>query len=261
MIAPSGEQHELAFGDQRATIVEVGGGLRTYSVGAREILDGYAEDEMCTSGRGQVLAPWPNRIEGGAYIFGNVDYQLALTEPKAGNAIHGLVRWANWSVFERDQAHIVMGYLLHPQPGYPFTLRMTVEYVLGPDGLTVSTTAVNEGERACPFGAGHHPYIAAPTGRVDDLTLNGEPIGDRELDDTQRMDAPWRLRVDDVTVWADESWKHVQLFTGDAKPDVNRRALAVEPMTCPPNAFQSGEDLIRLEPGEHFTGTWGISVA
>jgi aldose 1-epimerase len=75
------------------------------------------------------------------------------------------------------------------------------------------------------------------------------------------MDAPWRLRIDDVTLWADERWKHVQLFTGDPLPDVNRRALAVEPMTCPPNAFRSGEDLIVLEPGERFTGTWGISVA
>jgi aldose 1-epimerase len=261
VIAPSGEQHVLASGDQRATVVEVGGGLRAYSVGAREILDGYAEDEMCRSGRGQVLAPWPNRIEGGVYTFDGVDYRLALTEPAAGNAIHGLVRWAGWSLLERDEARVAMGYLLHPQPGYPFTVRLRVEYALGADGLSVLTTAVNEGDRTCPFGVGHHPYIAAPTGRVDDLTLDGEPMGDRVLDDPQRMDAPWRLRIDDVTVWADEQWKHVQLFTGDPLPDVNRRALAVEPMTCPPNAFRSGVDVIRLEPGERFSGTWGISVA
>jgi aldose 1-epimerase len=261
VIAPSGEQYELVFGDQRAVVVEVGGGLRTYTVGAREILYGYAEDELCRSGRGQVLLPWPNRIEGGAYAFDGVEYQVALTEPKEGNAIHGLVRWASWSVLERDETRVAMGYLLHPQPGYPFTLRLSVEYALGPDGLTVNTTAVNEGDRPCPFGAGHHPYIAAPTGRVDDMTLDGEPVGDRELDDPQRMDAPWRLRIDDVTVWADENWKHVQLFTGDPLPDVSRRALAVEPMTCPPNAFRTGDDLIRLEPGERFDGTWGISVA
>jgi aldose 1-epimerase len=261
VIAPSGEQYELAFEDQRATVVEVGGGLRTYSVGTREILDGYAEDELCKSGRGQVLAPWPNRIEDGKYSFDNIDYQLALTEPEARNAIHGLVRWASWTMLQRDDAGVTMGYLLHPQPGYPFTLRLAVEYALGAEGLSVRTTAVNEGDRACPFGAGHHPYVLAPTGRVDDMTLDGEPIGDRELDDAQRMDAPWRLRVDDVTVWADEKWKHVQLFTGDPLPDVNRRSLAVEPMTCPPNAFRTGDDLIRLEPGERFTGTWGISVA
>jgi aldose 1-epimerase len=115
--APSGEQYELVFEHQRTTVVEVGGGLRTYSVGAREILDGYAEDEMCTSGRGQVLAPWPNRIEDGAYTFDGVDHQLALTEPTASNALHGLVRWASWSALERDEARVTMGYILHPQPG------------------------------------------------------------------------------------------------------------------------------------------------
>ena len=51
------------------------------------------------------------------------------------------------------------------------------------------------------------------------------------------------------------------LFTGDPLPDVDRRSLAVEPMTCPPNAFRSGEALIRLEPGESFTSTWGLAPA
>jgi aldose 1-epimerase len=48
------------------------------------------------------------------------------------------------------------------------------------------------------------------------------------------------------------------LFTGDPLPDVDRRSLAVEPMTCPPNAFRTGEALIRLEPGDSTTGAWGI---
>ena len=91
--APSGEQVELALGDQRAVITEVGAGLRTYSAGGRELLDGYAADAMVTSGRGQVLLPWPNRIEDGAYEFDGRRHQLALTEPTARNAIHGLVRW------------------------------------------------------------------------------------------------------------------------------------------------------------------------
>jgi aldose 1-epimerase len=140
-----------------------------------------------------------------------------------------------------------MEYVLHPQSGYPFALRLRVEYSLGPDGLTVRTTAENVGSRACPFGAGHHPYIAR---RADDV------FGAEKLDDTRRWDG--ELHLVDVTVWADERWPYVQLFTGDDKPDVARRAVAVEPMTCPPNAFNTGEGLIRLEPGETFSGTWGI---
>jgi aldose 1-epimerase len=261
VISPSGEQHDLVFGAQRATVVEVGGGLRAYGMGDREVLDGYAAGEMCMSGRGQVLAPWPNRIAGGTYEWDGERYELALSEPKADNAIHGLVRWASWRAVEREPSRVVMEHVLHPQPGYPFTLRLRVGYRLGPDGLTVRTTAENLGEHACPFGVGHHPYIKAPTGRVDDLSLDGELLGATVLDDPRRMSAPWRIRVDDVTVWADEAWKHVQLFTGDPLPDVARRSLAVEPMTCPPNAFRTGEDLIRLEPGETFAGTWGIEVS
>jgi aldose 1-epimerase len=261
VIPPSGDQHDLTFGTQRATVVEVGGGLRTYSVADREVLDGYTVDEMCMSARGQVLAPWPNRLIDGTYEWDGEQLQVPLNNRAQENAIHGLVRWANWDAVEREQSRVLMEHVLHPQPGYPFTVRLRVEYRLDGDGLTVSTTAENVGDRACPFGIGHHPYIAAPTGRVDDLVVDGEPIGDRKLDETRRMDAPWRMRIDDVTVWADAAWKHVQLFTGDLLPDVDRRSFAVEPMTCPPNAFQTGEDLIRLEPGETFAGTWGITVS
>ena len=62
-----------------------------------------------------------------------------------------------------------------------------------------------------------------------------------------------------LAVWMDETYEYVMLFTGDPLPDVNRRSIAVEPMTCPPNAFRSGEALIRLEPGRSFTSTWGIT--
>ena len=61
-----------------------------------------------------------------------------------------------------------------------------------------------------------------------------------------------------LTLWVDESYRYVQLFTGDPLPDVARRSLAVEPMTCPPNAFRTGDDLVRLEPDSSATTAWGI---
>jgi aldose 1-epimerase len=256
MIPPSGEQYGIAHGDRRAVIVEVGGGIREYGP-----LDGYTVDEPAKSGRGKVLVPWPNRIDEGRYAFDGETQQLAITEPETGSAIHGLAAWANWGAVEHGGARVVMEHVVHPQKGYPFTVRVTVAYELDDDGLTVTTRAENAGDRACPFGAGHHPYIAAPSGRVDDMLLQGKPIGDRKLDDTVPIEGPWRLQVGDVVVWADERWGYVQLFTGDDKPDVARRAIAVEPMTCPPNAFRTGVDLIRLEPGESFEGRWGIADA
>ena len=64
-----------------------------------------------------------------------------------------------------------------------------------------------------------------------------------------------------LTLWVDEGYAYLMVFTGDPLPDVNRRSLAVEPMTCPPNAFRTGEALIRLEPGETFAGSWGLTPA
>ncbi|HKA27537.1 MAG TPA: hypothetical protein VKD88_09190, partial [Gaiellaceae bacterium] len=64
-----------------------------------------------------------------------------------------------------------------------------------------------------------------------------------------------------TTLWADESFPYLMVFTGDGLPDVDRRSIAVEPMTCAPNAFRTGEGLVRLEPGETHVGLWGISPA
>jgi aldose 1-epimerase len=44
--SPTGAQFEIAFGDQRAVAVEVGGGLRSYSAGGRDLLDGYPVGAM-----------------------------------------------------------------------------------------------------------------------------------------------------------------------------------------------------------------------
>jgi aldose 1-epimerase len=285
--APSGTQFELAFGDLRACAVEVGGGLRTFTVGDREVLDGYGLDELSHSGRGQLLAPWPNRLEDGAYSFDGQSFEVPLTEPETRTAIHGLVRWRNWSPVERSDDRVVLEHVLHPSPGYPFVLALQVEYRLGPEGLTVTTSAENLGERPLPFGLGHHPYLrGAPL--VDDLVVavpaasrlvtdarslpvRWEPatlseaglLGDTVLDTTfcdlpRDPDGLARVRVGEDVVWLDESYPYVQLFTGDPLPDVARRSLAVEPMTCAPNAFRSGEGLIRLDPGERFVGRWGI---
>ncbi len=160
-ISPSGEQIELALGDQRAVVVEVGGGLRAYSAGGRDVLDGYSDDEMCPSGRGQVLSPWPNRVEDGSYEFGGRRHQLALDQPDERNAIHGLVRWSRWRVAQREPHRVVMEHVLHPQPGYPFPLALGIEYGLTERGLEVRTTATNVGSETCPYGTGAHPYFAA----------------------------------------------------------------------------------------------------
>src|SRR5438067_550672 len=118
--APSGRQFEITLGDQRAIVVEVGGGIRLYEIAGHAVLDGYPEEEMVSGGRGAILAPWPNRLSDGAYQFDGARYQLGHTEPDRHNAIHGLVRWANWACAEQADSSLQMALMLHPQPGYPF---------------------------------------------------------------------------------------------------------------------------------------------
>ena len=138
-IPPSGEQFEIRAGGQRATIVEVGGGLREYEVDARPVLEPYPVDRIRDGAHGAPLVPWPNRLAGGRYSFDGEDQQLALTEPQRQNAIHGLLLWRPWEVVDRDVARIVMGVRLHPLPGYPFTLDVRIAYRLSEDGLSVTT--------------------------------------------------------------------------------------------------------------------------
>ncbi|MGI8428254.1 MAG: aldose 1-epimerase family protein [Solirubrobacteraceae bacterium] len=299
--APSGEQIEISHGEARATVVEVGGALRDYQLGARAILDGYAREEPCSSARGQPLIPWPNRLRDGAYRFGNRDHQLALTEPEKRNAIHGLVRFANWTVAKRAPERVQMTHTLYPCPGYPFALSLAIEYSLSDRGLTVTTTATNIGPVDCPYGAGAHPYltVGSETLDPDSLTIparswlpvdeRGIPIGVEPVNDTPQdfragrpigatqLDTGYTDLVRDpdglarvelrapgqdpaVALWLDESYRYVMVFTGDALPDParRRRGLGVEPMTCAPNAFRSGEGLQILPPGASFTGRWGI---
>lgn len=298
---PSGDQIEIRAGEQRVVVVTVGAGLRTYTAAGRDVLDGYDEHEMATAGRGQVLIPWPNRLEDGSYEFAGERHQLPLTEPSTGNAIHGLVRWVAWTVAERDDDRVALAHTLHPQPGYPFSLELEIEYALGGAGLRVTTTATNVGPSACPYGCGAHPYLTLGTPTVDSIVLRApgrnvtrfderglpldtgpvdgteydfrEPraIGTTKLDNAYTdlaRDAAGLARVElrrpddsgSVSLWLDESYPYLQLFTGDPLPSVNRRSIAVEPMTCAPNAFRSGEGVRVLEPGSSMTSTWGIEA-
>ena len=60
-----------------------------------------------------------------------------------------------------------------------------------------------------------------------------------------------------ATLWADESYPYVMVFTGDI-PEIGRKGLAVEPMSCPPDAFRSKDGVVVLEPDASWMGTWGI---
>src|SRR5215469_14917499 len=168
----TGAQYDIAAGEYQATVTELGAGLRSLSLGGHPVTSQYDADEVPPAGAGQLLAPWPNRIDRGQYSFGGRSYQLDLSEPAHGNAIHGLTRFASWSVIAREADQVELGLRLLGRPGYPFSLELSARYRLSAqDGLEVSVTARNAGSRPAPFGTGSHPYLMAGTGTVDGWKL------------------------------------------------------------------------------------------
>jgi aldose 1-epimerase len=300
---PTGAQYVLQRAAQRAVVTEVGATLRSWRVDERQQLDTFQVHEHDDAFRGKVLAPWPNRIRDARYVFAGAEYATTVSEPERASALHGLVLWVNWRPLRRTADQVALGYVLHAQPGYPFTLGLEVEYRLEPDGLTVTLRATNLGTATAPFGAGFHPYLTFGGPRIDDALLElpartrqpvderllpagapvdvadteydfrrARPIGPLALDtcfgDVERdADGLARVRLTApdggraLTLWMDERFSYVHAYTGDTLADTARRrgGMAIEPMTCAPDAFNSGDGLLALVPGASFAGRWGLS--
>ena len=297
--SPSGTQYTIAYRVQRAIVTEVGATLRDYSVDGHSYIDGFDVDQRASDGRGQVLAPWPNRLAEGRYTFEGQAPQAALNEPSRGNAIHGLVRWLRWSAIAQEPSSLTLECGLPPQPGYEWSLLLRVTYGLSDAGLRVAATVLNTGHTAAPLGVGFHPYLRLSR-PIDDLLLTlpsssplalgdpdvppsvvGDPlsseaswskrrIGTTQLDtaftDLQRgSDGTAVATLADpggeaIDLWVDESFGLLMVYTGDQVGDLARRrqSIAIEPMTCPPNALRSGAELVVLQPDESWEGSWGL---
>jgi galactose mutarotase-like enzyme len=301
--SPTGQQWRIGHGSQEVVVCEVGATLRSYTVADAPVLDGFAADEWSHSGRGQVLAPWPNRLADGRFEFNGVRAQAALDEPERHNAIHGLVRWLPWTLQTRHQNQVSLRLQLHPSPGYPFSLLLELDYHVGREGLTITTRARSLEEGPVPFGLGFHPYLTAGTETVDGAILRVPALHTLEVDDrglptgtvtpvavTERdftaprfvgpavldtafttlernaegraeasLDAP--DGTSGATLWVDQGFPYLMVYTGDTLPEQarRRRAVAIEPMTCPPNALRTGTDVIELQPDQEWSARWGIT--
>ncbi|MGA2830202.1 MAG: aldose 1-epimerase family protein [Streptosporangiaceae bacterium] len=298
----TGAQYELSAGDYRAVITELGAGLRELSQGGTPVVFGYEPDELPPGAAGQLLTPWPNRVDHGRYHFGGADFQLDLSEVGNGNAIHGLTRLAAWVPVRHEPASVVLRHLPHGYAGYPFCLETDAEYRLTPDaGLHVTISATNRGTRPAPYGFGQHPYLTVGASALDEWELalpatrwlavdqRGIPsgpaedidgavcdfrspraIGSSHLDHaltglTRESDgrawAHLRSAAAQVSLWAGPNCPWLQVFTSDTlHGDRHHKAVAIEPMSCPPNAFVTGDSLIVLAPGETVTHHWGVQA-
>lgn len=296
----TGEQYEIQAGDYAATVTALGATLRALTHANRDLVTTFDADELPPHSAGQLLAPWPNRVARGSYDFEGATYQLAISEPKLDNAIHGLTRFAVFALVGRTEASVTLRSQGHGSQGYPFAVQADATYSLDAEGgLTVTVTATNVGSRPAPWGTAAHPYLTVATPLVDDSELSlpacaWQPVDERLIPagpprDVSGSDYDFRTSrklgatvldtaftqlgrdADGLTwvhiagggthtgMWLDASYPWVQVFTSDPlEPEHRRKALAVEPMTCPPNSFVTGIDRIRLAPGDSVTHRWGL---
>lgn len=295
-MALSGQQFTISAGDYRATIVEIGGGLRQLRHRDTDLTVPYGEDVLPPRCCGAVLVPWPNRLRHGTYRFLGETHELAWTEPDKGNANHGLGRWVRWTAVVEQQARVTLALDIAPQKGYPFEVRVEVTYALDADlGLSVTASAHNHGRGPAPFGAGFHPYLSTQGAALDATSLRlpaaqrvlvddaQVPIGTQSVDGTpydfragkrlrtMRMDAGFtaldvergrgsvavQSAAGGAELWFDETFRYLQVFTYDELGGAGP-GIAIEPMTCAADAFNSTHGLIVLDPGGTWAGSWGI---
>lgn len=293
---PTGQQLQISSGDHRAVVTEVGATLRSYSVAGRDVVRGFEPEEQIRGGRGQQLLPWPNRIRDGRYEFGGAVQQLTLSEPARHNAIHGLARHVVWDLLEHGTNAVRQRVRIFPQPGWPGIVEAVVGHSLSDAGLLVDVQATNIGSTPVPFGYAAHPYLTVGETTVDDVTIQLPasrylevdsrmlPVELRDVDGTEfdlrvpevlgsrtfdtaftglhTESGSWRVVLSRgdrrAELWAEATFGWAQVFTGNKRRDLS---IAVEPMTCGPDAFNPGptaDGRIVLDPGDSFTARWGI---
>lgn len=293
---PTGRRFTIRSGDAVAEIAEVGAALRAFAVAGVDLVPRYADDLPTPAASGVVLVPWPNRVRDGVWAQRGETRRLAISEPALGNASHGLLRVTAYRVEDERADAVTLAADVFPQTGYPFHLATAVTYALEGPSLAVTHTVRNVGAAEAPVALGTHPYFCigdVPTGALT-LQLDAAtrfvldernlPVGEGPVDAATDLRTPRplaRLDLDTayadiargadgriratlaspdgraVEVWADESFSYLQVFTTDRYPG-HDLAVAIEPMTAPADAFNSGRDLRWLAPGEEWTLRWGV---
>ncbi|QOT17831.1 aldose 1-epimerase family protein [Paenarthrobacter sp. YJN-5] len=295
----TGRQFELRRGDAVAVVTELAAGLRLYARAGVHLTETYGDADIPPGGTGITLAPWANRIEDGAWYLDGEKQQLDITEVARNNASHGLLRNTGYALVDESESSVTLEATVFPQHGYPFLVRHRVCYELDADmDLRVRQTLVNDSTADAPFVLGAHPYLRIGEVASEDLTLTvkagtrlvaddrliprsaaavdgefdlsaGRTVGGLDIDASYtdlEFDggiARHTLTAPDgrsVSLVHDQSAGYVHVFVTDKYPG-RPKSVAMEPMTGPANAFNSGDGLRWLPPGGSFTMSWGITAA
>lgn len=293
--------YRISSAEYSAAVTQEGAAVRVLTHEGRDLIVPFPLGEPMPDYRGAIVAPWPNRIPDGRYVFGGVELTVPINEPSRAAALHGLVSHVPWTVLYHERSRLGLRHVLRPSKGYPFELLLDVSYAVDESGFHTVVTATNTGEYPAPYGACPHPYLMAGTSPLNawsleldagtflDVTpdrliplqrtsVDGTPfdyrrpqrLGKTAIDhaftdlstipgeDDVRLQLRDPLGTGVAMTWG-KACPWVQIHTADhVIPERHRVGLAVEPMTCPPNAFNSGDDLVVLLPGTTHNAQWSI---
>jgi aldose 1-epimerase len=289
----------LEFGiGSKAVVSTTGAALLELSIDSKHLITKAVDPLKVFAG--SVLAPWQNRLAMGEWVddFGQL-HKLPINEPDLNNAHHGLVFDSEFSIQHQSKNSVVLETNLASPIGYPFNLSIRISYHLDGSVLTCEFAATNDGDKVAPFVIGFHPYFSIGKAKDAKLTLpaqsfytqnkNKIPIERQNVSETgydfragKTLDG---VILDDtftdfefvseeaVSVLETSDWKielsqsanlgyAVVYLTDSYESEVGIvSALALEPASGPPNAFNSKDGLVVIEPASTFSGAWSVRLA
>lgn len=281
-----------------AFVPAFGANILSLQFQGKEILWGFENEEQLIvndKSRNILLAPFPNRVQAGCYFFEGNHYQLPITKPKENNAIHGFVWNKKFELVSKeitsDFSSATLRYIYDgSEAGYPFPFELTLLYTLYKNSFNLNFSVENTGNSNMPFGFGWHPYFSfgnnieewqlqlpkcnmlqtneqlIPNGERRNFSAfqNPEKIGDTTFDTAFELNGKENffetrlfssVQNEILSVKQSRTFKYLQVYIPP-----QRNSIAIEPMTCPANAFNSGEGLIILSPQKSSSGSISVTL-
>jgi aldose 1-epimerase len=264
------------------------------------ILGNKSKDELLGIGnnyyRGSKLSPFPNRINNATYKFKRKTYKLLANDGQ--HALHGMLWNAEFAIESKEEnknfAKLVLSKIYNnDEKGYPFQYKIEIEYTLKKSYVLVKTKITNLSLTKIPIGDGWHPYFSTgsdieslqlqipakhclemdetkiPTGRTrqNKTFLRPKFINKTILDHCFEITSSKKMvetrlfdQVKNITIvlfqkTGKKGYNYIQLYTS---PD--RKSIAIEPMSCMPNAFNEEEIGIILKRNKSITYKFGIKI-
>lgn len=270
--------------------------LEIDSLGARITRFTQAGTEIMKSAKdglhgynGMVLAPWPNRIKDGKYVFENQEFYLEINEPDRNNALHGFAYKTQFEKTHSTTTEITLAAQLGKTDGYPFLIELEITYKLTPEGFSCLVKATNRSDSPAPFGIAFHPYYPADDATEVSIPAKTHLLADQQMiptektpnthghfkfadvdfddcfTDLQRTDGianiSFKNKNTELTLWQDEAFDFVMVYTTNEfdSTDGPASAIAIEAQSCAADAFNTEPPV--LQPSESFRGSWGLTLS